>query len=118
MSQMRSLEEAMVRLEITSQRLCQLLAFRAHPSTGKFGHRGWGKFSLDQSMQHVLSRGSHHIAGDRCQLDIGILQRFLKSRDDTRALFDQRRARTGQVTQGTLPPWWDKTRSQKAMLKQ
>jgi hypothetical protein len=66
-------EQAMVRLEMARESLSRLLAYRSHVPTGQFGHGGRRKPSPDERMEHVLSRGSHHITDDRGQLDIGIL---------------------------------------------
>lgn len=66
-------EQAMVRLEMARESLSQLFAFGSHVPPGQFGHVGRRKLSLDEGMEHVLSRGSHHITDYRCQLDIGVL---------------------------------------------
>jgi hypothetical protein len=54
-------EQALVRLEMARESLSQLLALRSHVPAGHFGHGGRSKLSLDERMEHVLSRGSHHI---------------------------------------------------------
>lgn len=81
----------MVWLQLSLQRVCELLAFGAHAAPSTLGDNCWIARSRKQGREHVPCGSTHDIIDDRSQLEIGILQRLVQAVDQARAFLTQLR---------------------------
>ena len=88
--------------ELAGQRLLQLGNLLTQSPQRQLGERRRVRRSCDQRLQHVAARLAQDVGGDRGELEVGVLPRFLPPIDHARPLGDYRGALARQVAQLTL----------------
>src|ERR1043165_7759773 len=99
--------------QLTFKSTLQLGNLAAKFALGQIGENGNVLVSRQKRLNHLTSRGSQHITGDRPQFDVGRLQHFLNRIIYGVSLLNEFGQITCQFTQFALLPIRDKTRLQK-----
>ena len=99
MGQQLAQQQRMMGAEAALQCLPQRRQLGPQATLGQFGQHGRVVGSRDQRVQHRPAGHAQHVAGDRAQLDPGVLQDLLQPLGFPGSLLDQRLAVAGQIAQ-------------------